>query len=44
MAPDQVEEFDRALEQLLASRFAASRLDVPHRVFAMIARPPGCEI
>jgi SAM-dependent methyltransferase len=43
MAPHQVEEFDRALEQLLASRFAADRLAVPHRVFAIVARPPGRE-
>jgi SAM-dependent methyltransferase len=43
MAPHQVEEFDRALEQLLASRFAAERLAVPHRVFAIVARPPGRE-
>jgi SAM-dependent methyltransferase len=43
MAPHQVEEFDRALEQLLASRFAAGRLAVPHRVFAIVARPPGRE-
>ena len=40
MTPPQVEEFDRALEALLASRFPAAVLEVPHRVFAIVARAP----
>ncbi len=40
MTPPQVEEVDRALEALLASRFPAPVLEVPHRVFAIVARAP----
>jgi SAM-dependent methyltransferase len=40
MSPEQVEEFDRELAGLLASRFPGSLLQVPHRVFAVLARAP----
>ena len=37
---DRVTEFDAALAQLLASRYPGDVLDIPHRVFAVIARRP----
>jgi len=40
MTAEQVEDFDKALAELLASRFAAALLQVPHRVFAVLARAP----
>jgi SAM-dependent methyltransferase len=40
MQPEQVERFDRALAALLAERFPAAILHTPHRVFAVLARPP----
>lgn len=36
----QVAAFDQALEALLASDFPDEMLDIPHRVFAVIGRPP----
>ena len=36
-----IEAFDRALEELLRRRFADSPLAVPHRVFAIVSRPPA---
>jgi len=41
LAPDAVARFDAELARLLAERFAASGLSVPHRVFAVIGRPPA---
>ncbi|MEE9607683.1 MAG: class I SAM-dependent methyltransferase [Myxococcota bacterium] len=38
---DRVAAFDRALRDLLATRFPDPTLHVPHRVFAVIARPPA---
>jgi len=40
MTAEQVEEFDKELAELLASRFPGSLLQVPHRVFAVLARAP----
>jgi len=40
LAPDQVTRFDRELAALLADRFPSAILSIPHRVFAVIARPP----
>lgn len=39
LPPERVAEFDRALAALLAERFPGETLQVPHRVFAVIARP-----
>jgi 2-polyprenyl-3-methyl-5-hydroxy-6-metoxy-1,4-benzoquinol methylase len=36
-----VVNFDRDLANLLAERFPADPLDVPHRIWAMVARAPG---
>jgi SAM-dependent methyltransferase len=41
MTAEQVEEFDKELAELLASRFPGALLQVPHRVFAVLARSPG---
>jgi SAM-dependent methyltransferase len=41
LAPAQVEAFDRALGALLARSFPGDPLQVPHRVFALLARPPA---
>ena len=38
LPPDKVQEFDQALAHLLATRFPGEMLEVPHRVFAVIAR------
>ncbi len=40
MSAEQVEEFDKELAGLLASRFPGALLQVPHRVFAVLARTP----
>jgi len=40
MTSEQVERFDKELAELLASRFPGNILQVPHRVFAVIARTP----
>jgi ribosomal protein S18 acetylase RimI-like enzyme len=40
LPPDQVKEFDQALELLLATRYPGDLLQIPHRVFAVLARPP----
>jgi SAM-dependent methyltransferase len=40
LPPDQVARFDAELDSLLRQRFAADPLEVPHRVFALIARAP----
>jgi hypothetical protein len=37
---EQVAEFDKALAELLASRFPGAILQVPHRVFVVLARAP----
>lgn len=39
LSEPQVAEFDHALEDLLEQRFPGAVLAVPHRVFAVIARP-----
>jgi len=41
MSAAQVKRFDEALADLLASRFSGELLQVPHRVFAVVARAPG---
>ncbi len=41
LAPDEVVRFDRELQRLLEKRFPAAVLAVPHRVFAVLARPPA---
>jgi SAM-dependent methyltransferase len=38
MTAEHVEEFDKELASLLASRFPGTILQVPHRVFAVLAR------
>ena len=40
LSPDQVHAFDEALAQLLAARYPSPVLEVPHRVFAVIACAP----
>jgi SAM-dependent methyltransferase len=40
MTPAEVERFDAALAELLERRFPDAVLQVPHRVFAVIARRP----
>ena len=40
LGPDAVTRFDQALERLLAERFPAAVLSIPHRVFAVIAKSP----
>src|SRR5205823_2176062 len=40
MTAEQVEVFDKELAELLASRFPAVLLQVPHRVFTVVARAP----
>jgi SAM-dependent methyltransferase len=40
MTIEQVEAFDEELAELLASRFPGAVLEVPHRVFAVLARAP----
>jgi SAM-dependent methyltransferase len=40
MTAEHVGEFDKDLEELLASRFPGALLQVPHRVFAVLARAP----
>ncbi|MFQ5514915.1 MAG: class I SAM-dependent methyltransferase [Myxococcota bacterium] len=38
---ERVAIFDRDLERLLHERFPGEVLQIPHRVFAIVARPPG---
>ncbi|NTX57829.1 class I SAM-dependent methyltransferase [Myxococcus sp. CA039A] len=40
LPPDDVERFDAAHARLLAERFPHDALDIPHRVFALIATRP----
>jgi SAM-dependent methyltransferase len=40
LPPDQVEAFDRDLEEMLNRRFPGEVLRIPHRVFTVIACPP----
>jgi hypothetical protein len=40
LPPDEVDGFDTALAELLRERFPGERLEVPHRVFAIVATPP----
>jgi SAM-dependent methyltransferase len=40
LSPERIAEFDREHEALLAQRFPGQVIPVPHRVFAVIARPP----
>jgi hypothetical protein len=40
MTPEQVGDFDEELAELLASRFPGALLQVPHRVFVVLARAP----
>jgi SAM-dependent methyltransferase len=40
MTAGQVERFDKALAELLASRFPGAVLQVPHRMFSVLARVP----
>jgi SAM-dependent methyltransferase len=41
LPPDQVEAFDRELAATLAERFPGDTIGVHHRVFTLVARPPG---
>ena len=41
LAADAVKHFDAALAELLQHGFPAKILQVPHRVFAVLAQPPG---
>ena len=41
LAPDQVAVFDNELDALLREKFPAKILQVPHRVFALIATAPS---
>lgn len=41
LAPEAVATFDAALGRMLGERFAAPLLEIPHRVFAVVARPPA---
>jgi len=41
LAPEAVDVFDRDLASMLAERFADDPLEVPHRVFAVIATRPA---
>jgi ubiquinone/menaquinone biosynthesis C-methylase UbiE len=41
LAPEEVAAFDRDLQAMLAERFPADTLSILHRVFAVVARPPG---
>jgi len=38
MSAEQVERFDKELSEMLASRFPGDVLQVPHRVFTIVAR------
>jgi SAM-dependent methyltransferase len=38
---DKVRDFDEALAHLLVTRYPAEPLEIPHRVFAVVARAPG---
>lgn len=38
---EKVREFDKALAQVLATRYPGEILEIPHRVFAVVARPPA---
>ena len=40
LAPDQVAQFDAELKALLAIQFPTDPLQVPHRVFAVVATAP----
>ena len=39
LSPDEVERFDRALAGMLLLRYPDEELQVPHRVFVVMARP-----
>ena len=41
LPPDRVGRFDGALRQLLLERFPRDPVEVPHRVFALVARNPA---
>ncbi|HEY8026563.1 MAG TPA: class I SAM-dependent methyltransferase [Burkholderiaceae bacterium] len=41
LAPDAIAQFDRALADLLAAKFPAPVLAVPHRVFCVLGRKPN---
>ena len=40
LPPDEVDRFDADLAELLRERFPGERLEVPHRVFAIVATSP----
>ena len=40
LAPDEVEAFDQRHARLLADRFAGDTLNVPHRIYAVMALAP----
>ena len=40
LSPEEVERFDAEHAVLLAQRYPGNRLEIPHRVFAVISRPP----
>lgn len=41
LSPEAVEAFDRELAAVLRERYPAEPLRVPHRCWAVVARPPG---
>ncbi len=43
MTGERVAQFDEALRQLLEAHFPGDVIEVPHRVFALIAEPPQYE-
>jgi len=40
LSPDEVETFDRNLAEILSDRYPSEVLEVPHRVFAIVATAP----
>ena len=40
LSPEKVARFDAELADLLATRYPGAKLALPHRVFALTARPP----
>lgn len=41
LSPKSVQSFDRSLAELLSNRYPSEVLEVPHRVFAVVAAPPS---
>jgi len=41
LAPDKVEAFDKDLVEILSDQYPSEILQIPHRVFAIVANAPG---